>query len=356
MMKKSAVAILFSLALAPVIFAGSAFAQSNPGFLITTPAVAGDCVKLVDKFHGQTAGAPCAAGISAANPTATAGPAAVNGVATTFMRSDGAPAVQKGTAAQFGIVECDATTITCPIGVLIVSATTFGGQSVSPGGSATVQGNGAKIQLSTGAATSGDCVKFDANGNTVANGAACPTQSSGANPTATAGSSAINGVATTFMRSDAAPAVSFANTACSPTRAGDLIYWNGAAWVCFAGNNSGNKILQESSTGVPSWVTAGTGTTVTVASGTKALATTSIASAACSSAQTATATGTLTTDAITVSFNGDPTAVTGYVPLTTGMLTIIPYPTADTVNFKVCNNTGAAITPGAITLNWYVAR
>jgi hypothetical protein len=93
-----------------------------------------------------------------------------------------------------------------------------------------------------------------------------------------------------------------------------------------------------------------------VASGAKALATSAISSATCTSAQTDTATGALTTDAIIVSFNADPTAVTGYVPLTTGMLTIIVYPTADTVNFKVCNNTSASITPGAITLNWRVVR
>jgi len=102
----------------------------------------------------------------------------------------------------------------------------------------------------------------------------------------------------------------------------------------------------------------GTGGTVTytVASGSKALATSSISSAACTSAQTATATGTLTTDAVSASFNGDPTGVTGYVPLTTGMLTIIAYPTADTVNFKVCNNTTSTVTPGAITINWRVVR
>lgn len=97
-------------------------------------------------------------------------------------------------------------------------------------------------------------------------------------------------------------------------------------------------------------------TTLTVASGAKALLTGAIGSAACTAAQTATATGTLTTDTIAATFNGDPTAVTGYVPLTTGMLTIIPYPTTDTVNFKVCNNTSASITPGAITLNWRVTR
>src|SRR5262249_14221566 len=35
------------------------------------------------------------------------------------------------------------------------------------------QGNGTKVQLSTGATTANDCVKFDANGNTVDAGAAC---------------------------------------------------------------------------------------------------------------------------------------------------------------------------------------
>ncbi len=94
----------------------------------------------------------------------------------------------------------------------------------------------------------------------------------------------------------------------------------------------------------------------TIASGSKALATSAIGSAACSSAQTDTATGTLTTDTIDATFNGDPTGVTGYVPLTAGMLTIIVYPSADTVNFKVCNNTSGSITPGAITLNWKVTR
>jgi len=96
--------------------------------------------------------------------------------------------------------------------------------------------------------------------------------------------------------------------------------------------------------------------TYTVASGTSALGTGAISSATCATVVTTSATGTATTDVIDWGFNGDPTAVTGYVPLTTGMLTIISYPTADNVNFKVCNNTSSSITPGAITLNWKVTR
>jgi hypothetical protein len=41
----------------------------------------------------------------------------------------------------------------------------------------------------------------------------------------------------------------------TPTRAGDIVYWNGSAWVTLAGNNSGTNILQEkTSGGAPSWV------------------------------------------------------------------------------------------------------
>jgi len=98
------------------------------------------------------------------------------------------------------------------------------------------------------------------------------------------------------------------------------------------------------------------GSACLIASGTAALGTSAIASGACATVVTATATGTATTDVVTASFNGDPTAVTGYIPATAGMLTIIAYPTADTFNAKVCNNTSASITPGAITLNWRVVR
>lgn len=98
------------------------------------------------------------------------------------------------------------------------------------------------------------------------------------------------------------------------------------------------------------------GLTSTIARGTSALGTGAIGSATCAATVTTAAANVLTTDVVSASFNGDPSAVTGYIPTTNGMLTILSYPTAGNVNFKVCNNTGASITPGAITLNWEVAR
>jgi hypothetical protein len=43
----------------------------------------------------------------------------------------------------------------------------------------------------------------------------------------------------------------------TPTRAGDIIYYNGSNWTNLAGNNSGTQVLQETSGGVPSWAAAG---------------------------------------------------------------------------------------------------
>jgi hypothetical protein len=101
--------------------------------------------------------------------------------------------------------------------------------------------------------------------------------------------------------------------------------------------------------------------TLNVANGALALATSSISTGACQtvsagSVNSAAATGVATTDVIQFTPNGSIKAITGYVPATTGGLTIAAYPTAGYVNFDVCNWTSGAITPGALTINWKVTR
>ncbi len=137
----------------------------------------------------------------------------------------------------------------------------------------------------------------------------------------------------------------------SPTLTGTLT----AAAASFSGNVNYTSTFQVNGNAMTFPAAAAT-LAQTVASGTSALGTGAIGSASCATTVTTTATGTATTDAIIASFNADPTAVTGYVPLTSGMLTIIGWPTTNNVNWKVCNNTSSSITPGAITINWRVAR
>jgi hypothetical protein len=60
----------------------------------------------------------------------------------------------------------------------------------------------------------------------------------------------------------------------TPTRAGDIPYWNGSAWTTLAGNNSGTNCIQENASGVPSFASCGGGGsgitigTTTITSGT----------------------------------------------------------------------------------------
>lgn len=83
--------------------------------------------------------------------------------------------------------------------------------------------------------------------------------------------------------------------------------------------------------------------------GTAALGTSAIASGVCAAVVTAAVTG---VSNFTWTFSGDVSGVTGYAPTANGILTIEAYVTANTLNWKVCNNTSASITPGAVTVNY----
>lgn len=176
--------------------------------------------------------------------------------------------------------------------------------------------------------------------------------------TVTGSGSLVGSIGPTFTGSPAlstATATSVNGLVITAT-AGTLTIPNNASAALILSGNFSTTLTATATTNAI--LPAGTSTlTQTVVSGTSALGTSAIGSGTCATVVTTAATGAATTDTIQASFNADPTGTTGYIASTGGMLTIIGYPTANNVNWKVCNNTAGSITPGAVvTLNWKIVR
>lgn len=112
-----------------------------------------------------------------ANPTASVGLAAVNGSASTFMRSDAAPALSVAITPTWSGLHTFGAGLTISAGVFTLNAHTLA----------------LSANATVGGTNTGD-----------------QTLPVGANPTASVGLAAVNGSASTWMRSDAAPALSVA--------------------------------------------------------------------------------------------------------------------------------------------------
>lgn len=94
-----------------------------------------------------------------------------------------------------------------------------------------------------------------------------------------------------------------------------------------------------------------------VFSGEATMLTVAIGANACAASEvSAPAIGVLSTDVVSMSFQSDPSTVTGYGSGAADGLVVYGYPGSDVVLFKVCNVTGTSITPGAMTINWQVAK
>jgi hypothetical protein len=101
----------------------------------------------------------------------------------------------------------------------------------------------------------------------------------------------------------------------------------------------------------------GTATALAIASGTATINPGLLATVTCSSTiDGGPATGVLSTDTIIATPSVDLSTITGYSGIATGAAYIINWPTANHVNFKVCNSTSAGITPASFVMNWKVHR
>lgn len=170
-----------------------------------------------------------------ANPTASVGLAAVNGVATTYLRSDGAPALDVSISPTWSGTHTFSNTPVVPAAswtyakIQNVSATSrfLGRITAGAGSMEELTGTQATSLLNVFTSTLNGLAPLSGGGTTNflrADGTwAAPSGGGGtpADPTASVGLTAVNGSASTYMRSDAAPALS---VSIAPTWTGAHIY------------------------------------------------------------------------------------------------------------------------------------
>jgi len=129
----------------------------------------------VNVLTGASGGSGTVTGVTATAPLTSSGGTAPN-INAVYQGNGGLVQASTGATVTNDCVKFDLNGNTvdsgAPCGVGTVTGVTATAPLTSSGGttpviSATYQGNGAKVQASTGSTTTGDCVKFDSNGNTV---------------------------------------------------------------------------------------------------------------------------------------------------------------------------------------------
>jgi hypothetical protein len=121
---------------------------------INQPTTPNNCVKIVSGNVIADAGAACGtSSATGANPTATIGAAAVNGVATTFMRSDGAPALPATLPALSGVNLTDLNATNLASGTVASARVSGSYTGITGTGTLTAGATGAGFTVALGTST-----------------------------------------------------------------------------------------------------------------------------------------------------------------------------------------------------------
>jgi len=306
---------------------------------------------------GVVSGTACSGGgfITSLTTTGTSGPATVTGGVLNIPQYAGGSSGFPITLGSTSIAASSTTTSVSGLTIDGVSPTTMGYVDFTSSGQTQLN---AKVTHTAGALTANQLVIGNGSGDVTVDPDAA---------TDGAGNLTVTSVTTTGSGGSGGGYSGAEGTAISGASGRDAIWADSTDHRFRMNNNNGGATdvvgMSDLASSSAFGVVKVDGTTITASGGvisatggsgiantTATVGTTAVAANTCTSATTVTMTGVATTSVFIFTPNADVSAVTGWGA--NGGLTVVAWPTANTLNYKVCNQTASSITPGAsVTFN-----